>query len=675
MTLSPNIFLDPTETPIKFKQTTPKPIFAFGESAFPVSFKFYDRPRNAIFSGAAVTQLNILLTDKNIYSNSSVISFGLGESSRFVLNVSGTDISTAKFYLTTTPLSASIFIVPDSGLMEVRQPLFNSEVNNVFASHPSTRNFDGYTDEMGTYYPSAIMKLNVHKMLSSGDEDLFDFYTLENYDTSVVLANANSWGLVDIEVKVTLVWYSDKARTLLAINPPSVDTPSFGIRMYVSSGGTTSEKLIISDNLCVASALYPNSVLRNLGGDFVNLAYWGAGEDGNGIFWGREFDIEVSTNGLAIQNGIETATYILENQLIDYDFSSSSSSSTSSENSQSSKSTVLNTSSISSSSSITSSSDSSVSSSSNSSKSSSSESSMSSSSITSISSSSASSSTALLSLSTSSSVDYNYGRSSSSSLEASLLAQYSFSIAPNDFGQTLDTSGNSRNLSIGTVSGGLGPPTWGESFGVSGGGFLFDADSAHCDYMKFENPSWLSEAKSISFWLNPNGEGNTKEIPICLSNGYVADSLKTEFAIQLNIENRTISSWIKINGITKWEFDTKIDTIAIGSWNHVLIVHNGASPYIYVNGNLTTLSYTNTTDKTIWLSNVLLACNKTGSLIVGGAPRYYSPFIAVGFSGKVDEIIILDEALSIAAAVDVYEKMEMLSSQSFSSYSTTSEST
>jgi hypothetical protein len=675
MTLSPNLFLDPTKIPIKFSQRIPKPIFAFGESAFPVSFSFYDRPRKAVFSGAAATQLGKLLTDKNVYSDPSVIALGLGESSRFILNASGTNISTTEFYLTTTRLDTSTFAVSSSGLMEIRQPLFGAEIPHIFASHQSTRAFDGYVEGINTYYPAAIMKLNVHKTLSSGNEDFLNIYTSEDSDTSIVLAEINSWGLVDVEIEVTLLWYTDEARTIVAVSHPTIDTPSFGIRMYVSDGDKMSEKMIVSGNSCIASALYPNSVLRNLGGDFVDLVYWGSGEDGNGLFWDREFNIEVSTNGLAIQDGVETSTYILDNQLIDYDFSSSSSSSTSSENSKSSKSTVLNTSSISSSSSITSSSDSSVSSSSNSSQSSPSESSISSSSMTSVTSVSSTSSTALLDLSSTSSVVYNYLRSSSSSLEASLLAKYSFSTAPNTFGQVLDSSGNARHLSIGTASGGLGPPKWGADYGISGGGFWFAADSSHCDYLQAMTTSWPAGAKSIGFWFKPDGKGNTKGIPICVSNGYVSDLTKTEFALQTDTTDKKISSWLKINGTMKWAFNTPNDSIVVGSWNHIVIVHNGAEPYVYINGSPVILSYTTTTAKSVWLSGMFSSDYKPDRFVVGGAPRYYSPFMAIGFSGQIDEIMIWDEALSASAAVDEYDKMEMLSSQSFSSYSTTSEST
>ena len=212
-----------------------------------------------------------------------------------------------------------------------------------------------------------------------------------------------------------------------------------------------------------------------------------------------------------------------------------------------------------------------------------------------------------------------------------MLAKYSFSETPNVFGKVLDGSEYLRNLSIGTVSGGLGPPKWGSSFGISGGGFLFDADSSHCDYLQTMNMSGLSETKSIGFWFKPNGKGNTISVPFCLSNGYVSDSSKTEFALQVDSVNKQISSWIKINGTTKWAFNTANDSVSVGSWNHIVIIHNGSRPYVYINGVISTLSYTVNTDKSIWISDLLSSGYKPDRLIIGGAPRYYSPFMAVGF--------------------------------------------
>lgn len=240
-------------------------------------------------------------------------------------------------------------------------------------------------------------------------------------------------------------------------------------------------------------------------------------------------------------------------------------------------------------------------------------------------------------------------------------------------GLVLDESGYQRNLSIGNASGGLGPPKWGTDYGISEGGFYFDADSTHCDYLQVARPSWTSGVKSIGLWIKPRSTGNYLGIPICISNGYLVDSKKTEFAIQISTTSSKLSAWVKLDGITKWEIGTPDISIVLNSWNHIVIVHNGREPYVYINGLATTLIYSVNTAKSMWLPNLFSSVYPADRLVVGGAPRYYSPFMAVGFSGQIDEIMMWDEALSSYSAMAEYDKMEEVSSQSFSSQSTVSE--
>lgn len=270
-------------------------------------------------------------------------------------------------------------------------------------------------------------------------------------------------------------------------------------------------------------------------------------------------------------------------------------------------------------------------------------------------------------------MDYNYLRSSSSSLDASLLAKYSFSDNPNNMGLVLDESGHNRNLSVGKVAGGLGPPKWGIDYGISEGGFYFEADSTHCDYLQAIEPFWIAGAKSIGLWIKPSSTGNSSGIPFCISNGHLADSKKTEFAIQINTTSSKLSVWAKLDGITQWEINTPNDSVALNKWNHIVVVHNGREPYVYINGLATMLTYSVNTVKSMWLPVFFFPVYYANRLVVGGAPRYYSPFMAVGFSGQIDEIMIWDEALSSRAAMAEYDKMEEVSSQSFSSQSTISE--
>lgn len=648
MIQSPNTFSDPVERPVRFTQRLPNPVFAFGESSFPVSFSLSRNPRTATFAGSAAVQLGVLMTDKNVYSSPSVVQLAVGESQEYILTVVGKDVTDAQFYLTTRRSDGTLVVISEYGLAEARQPSFEAGIAHLFSTGPKTIDFDPVTHNGDQFYPSATMRLTVHRVLSSGIEDVAAVDVPDGGQLGVVLVPAMASGVVDVEIDVVLMWYENEERTIEAENPPVLDLPRFGLRMYASEPGKMVEKVAISRQACIATEMYPTTILRRLGGNSVTLAYWGRGSDGKGLFCDREEGVEVSINGLAIQNGSETVSYILENQLEDYEMSSDSSASESSLNSASSLSTVLNTSSESSVSPVSASSLSSESSSSRSSWSSSSSSSLSLSSTSTLSDESSLSSTAMLAKTSSSSVLWNISKSSSSSIMASVLARYSFSSPPDALKRIEDESGNGNNLVLGTVSGGIAPPTWGSTYGISGGGFLFTADSSHSNYAQAMFPSWISSARSIAFWAKTGGKGNKIGIPFCVSNGFLGDSNKTEFAVQLDATSGKLSAWIKMNGIMKWEASTAEETVPSGIWTHFSVVHNGNTLVVYINGSssLLTFSIGSSVSKRLWLADLTTSANPPDRVVLGGAPRYFAPYVALGFSGHLDELVIWDEALS-----------------------------
>lgn len=672
MSSTTNFFVDPTQFPVRFVQRIPKPIFSFGESSFPVSFSFDASPRTAYFAGASVKQLDVFLTDKNVYSD-PVVQSAYGQSQSFVLSATGNDVRTASFFLSTTKTDETPVIASAYGLLEVRQPTFSSGIPHLFSTHINAISFDSVVESGDYYWPVAVMRVVVHRMLSSGDETLTTVVTSKDDSTPIVLAPADSWGIVDVEIAVAIQWYEEEARETLSSSPPQVDAPSFGLRVYVSKPDSLSQKISIVDRTCVAESLYPSTILNSLGGgSSISLAYWGVGDDSVGLFWGLEAGIEISSNGLPIQSGDETASYIIANQLDDYDTSSSSSSSISSINSSSSSSSPLK-SSLSSQSSLSSlSTISSVSSSSVSTMSSVSSSSSSLSSLSSLSEVSSSSSSILLSLSSSSSVEAIAIMSSTSSIDASIIATYTFSAAPDVMGVVEDTSGNDHDIKIGDVSGGMGPPQWISDGGMSGGGMSFFADSLNADYMFADDISWIINAKSIAMWLRGGSSGNRISVPFCVSNwiedeAFIPMSSKSETAIQMDQTTGCISAWTIVDGTTKWKASTAAASVGPGVWVHVVVAHDGYEPKVYINGVSSALTYSIDVDRTAWVDSAMAATHPASRMMIGGAPRPYSPYISLGFSGIMDEIILWDAPLSEYAATAEFEKAEYYSSASSSS--------
>ena len=670
MTTSPSMFTDPMAKPVKFAQRIPPAIFAFGESSFPVSFRFDKSPRTAEFAGATAIQLGTYMTDKSAFYDAAVIQLAIGESPSIELLATGDEASVANFYLKTAKTDGTAAVLAEYGLMEMRQPSFTAAVQYLFSTDATAKSLGPTVSHGDPYYPVARMSVLVHRILSSTRATM-STETAEDGSTAIVMAPASSWGLVDAEIAVVLDWYEDESRMIPASNPPSISVPTFGLRVYVSSDGKFSEGVAAAGEACTATSLYPTTVLRELGGHYAELVYWGRGADGKGLFWGNVEDVEVSSNGLVIQGGSETAYYLLGNPLADYDLSSSSSSSRSSMNSSSSSSSILNSSSSSSSSLTSLSTLSSRSSSSSSSKSSSSSSLSSVSSQSSISNDSSSSSSAVVNLSSSSSMLHGISMSSSSSMEASVVMLHKFSVAPNEFGAVMDDSGNGRNFTVAAMAGGLGPPQWDVGYGVDGGGFMFVADGTHTDYMQSGDVRWLAERGTISIWLKATS-GNKIGIPFCVSNGFVTG--KTEFAIQTDVMNGKVDVWLMVDGVTKWLANTNVGTFAGGSWTNIVITHDGSTPRAYINGVLSVLTYATSLDRTAWLATLSSATTPADKVVIGGAPRYYSPFMALGFSGQMDELTVWENALSASSVLNAFEKVDSLSSQSFSSQSSSSSS-
>jgi hypothetical protein len=147
----------------------------------------------------------------------------------------------------------------------------------------------------------------------------------------VLLAPAESWGVLDIRAEVKVRWYTDEARTSpTAVVPYSTDWPLFGIRLYVTKAGGFKKECQIGEDTAALSSVYPTSVLTEMTYPAMDVIYWATGTLPGDLYFSEENSIEVSDTGLPISLGREVAEYPIANPLNDIDTSSSSESSISS---------------------------------------------------------------------------------------------------------------------------------------------------------------------------------------------------------------------------------------------------------------------------------------------------------------------------------------------------------
>jgi len=97
----------------------------------------------------------------------------------------------------------------------------------------------------------------------------------------------------------------------------------------------------------------------------------------------------------------------------------------------------------------------------------------------------------------------------------------------------------------------------------------------------------------------------------------------------------------RIGTTKKWEFSTTSVVFSQDTWTHFAITHNGTEPSVYINGELVALTYSTTTDKTVWF----------GDYSVNPQYNWIGSYYSTGnfYSGDMGEFQIYDEALTQTA--------------------------
>ena len=85
---------------------------------------------------------------------------------------------------------------------------------------------------------------------------------------------------------------------------------------------------------------------------------------------------------------------------------------------------------------------------------------------------------------------------------------------------------------------------------------------------------------SISFWFNQDAETDSVLMGMAQSDENTKIEIKTKTTRKLGIN-------VKLDGDTEWEVETSGTYDAFGSWNHVVITHDGIAVKIYLNGSFT----------------------------------------------------------------------------------------
>jgi hypothetical protein len=239
---------------------------------------------------------------------------------------------------------------------------------------------------------------------------------------------------------------------------------------------------------------------------------------------------------------------------------------------------------------------------------------------------------------------------------------FDFNEKESSFGVVVDKSNYHNDGKIAPISFGLGPPDWGDDFGVQGGGYYFTASQSTACYLECRKLTGINDITngSISLWMNVDASGENPCIPICITNGFV--STKTELSVSVekgpDLEMQFRAKLV-VDGLTYWDFSFNKDGLELqNDWVCLILTHSGSTNKAYLQGLEADVTYKTQEDKSKWIKSLFESSvvNKADRIMVGGAPRNYSPFIDSGYSGSVDEIKVWRTVLSAEYADIEYEK-------------------
>jgi hypothetical protein len=247
------------------------------------------------------------------------------------------------------------------------------------------------------------------------------------------------------------------------------------------------------------------------------------------------------------------------------------------------------------------------------------------------------------------------------------VLEYDFAVAPDEFGRIFDISGMANDGFVGAQDGGLGSPAWADTYGILGGGLLFQADTQNTDYVVSTSFNDISSSVrgTIGLWVKFLPYGNAETVIFSISNGFVASKTELAFGLVRSGLEAKLNAKVVIDGVTQWQIETVMGTVLANAWTYVVLRHN-RDPLLFVDGYEVPFTYVVNKDRRKWISSLFLAMSPADRMILGGAPRHYSPFVALGFTGYMDEIRVWDVPLSERRILEDYNLSTSSSESSFS---------
>jgi hypothetical protein len=208
-----------------------------------------------------------------------------------------------------------------------------------------------------------------------------------------------------------------------------------------------------------------------------------------------------------------------------------------------------------------------------------------------------------------------------------LLVYYPFD------GDASDASGHGHT---GTI---VGATLTSDRFGNANAAYSFDSTRyiivQHSDTLKF------TQALTLSAWVYEKQKGN---YPGIINKGNVGNYVES-FAIYISPLNK-IGFLINISGTQTGRYLLEsYDTLSLNTWTHIVCTYDSFVMCLYLNGQLAVTNYFPG-----------LIFNTADNILIGKSDRSNSANPPTFFNGSIDEVYIMNRALSSAEILQMYNQ-------------------
>lgn len=171
---------------------------------------------------------------------------------------------------------------------------------------------------------------------------------------------------------------------------------------------------------------------------------------------------------------------------------------------------------------------------------------------------------------------------------------------------------------------------------------LFDGIDEYADVDAVLTPLSTTTAGTWSIWVKPAQINMTNRL-FCFG-----DTNANEFIFLGITSVNTIRAICRDGGVTAWDLRTDAAAVSLEEWAHIMLVQDGTSPVIYVNGVAVAQTFSSSADKTKWFND----CTGLDNGRVGASE--FSTVISGYMDGRLDEVGFWKSGLTAAECLAVY---------------------